>query len=95
MSDDFALANMAEKMKLKFNKYWGNPDKTNKIIYIAVIMDPIYKIEFMHFVLFAVYGNEKDLKLIQKIWAVVYELFDEYKKIFAIENANNSNVISI
>ncbi|KAG8635518.1 hypothetical protein MANES_16G038752v8 [Manihot esculenta] len=29
----------------------GDPDKMNKIIYIAVVVDPRYKLEFMHFAL--------------------------------------------
>ena len=60
----------------------------NKLIYIAVVMDPRYKMEFMGFALSAVYGNEKGLDLTHKIKSVVYELFDEYKRMFANENAN-------
>ncbi|KAG8649371.1 hypothetical protein MANES_08G086122v8 [Manihot esculenta] len=88
MSDDLTLANMGENMKVKFDKYWGDPDKMNKLIYIAVVMDPRYKMEFMGFALSAVYGNGKGLDLTHKIKSVVYELFDEYKRMFANENAN-------
>ncbi|KAG8657803.1 hypothetical protein MANES_03G090444v8 [Manihot esculenta] len=88
MSDDLTLANMGQNMKVKFDKYWGDPDKMNKLIYIAVVMDPRYKMEFMGFALSAVYGNGKGLDLTHKIKSVVYELFDEYKRMFANENAN-------
>ncbi|KAG8634406.1 hypothetical protein MANES_17G029905v8 [Manihot esculenta] len=86
--DDLTLANMGEKMKVKFDKYWGDPNKMNKLIYIAVVMDPRYKMEFMGFALSAVYGNGKGLDLTDKIKSAVYELFDEYKTMFANENAN-------
>ncbi|XP_021593044.1 zinc finger BED domain-containing protein RICESLEEPER 2-like [Manihot esculenta] len=58
-SNDLELSCMGEKMKLKFDKYWGDPDKMNKIIYIAVVVDPRYKLEFMHFALSTMYGKEK------------------------------------
>ncbi|KAG8633975.1 hypothetical protein MANES_17G003183v8 [Manihot esculenta] len=76
------------KMKVKFDKYCGDSDKMNKLIYIVVVMDSRYKMEFMGFALSTVYGNEKGLDLTHKIKSVVYELFDEYKRMFANENAN-------
>ena len=64
----------------------------NKLIYIAVVMDPRYKMEFMGFALSAVYGNGKGLDLTDKIKSAVYELFDEYKRMFANENANINSI---
>lgn len=87
-SNDLELSCMGEKMKLKFDKYWGDPDKMNKIIYIAVVVDPRYKLEFMHFALSTVYGKEKGTELAKKVKLFVYELFDDYKRIFQSENAN-------
>ncbi|XP_021600728.1 zinc finger BED domain-containing protein RICESLEEPER 3-like [Manihot esculenta] len=66
-SNDLELSCMGEKMKLKFDKYWGDPDKMNKIIYIAVVVDPRYKLEFMHFALSTVYGKEKGTELAKKV----------------------------
>jgi hypothetical protein len=39
-SDDIDLRLMGGKMKSKFDKYWGDIDKMNKLIYIAVALDP-------------------------------------------------------
>ncbi|XP_021600741.1 zinc finger BED domain-containing protein RICESLEEPER 2-like [Manihot esculenta] len=87
-SNNLELSCMGEKMKLKFDKYWGDPDKMNKIIYIIVVVDPRYKLEFMHFALSTVYGKEKGIELAKKVKLFVYELFDDYKRIFQSENAN-------
>ncbi|XP_057990566.1 zinc finger BED domain-containing protein RICESLEEPER 2-like [Hevea brasiliensis] len=92
-SDNMELACMGDRMKVKFDKYWGDPDKMNKIIYISVVVDPRYKMEFMKFSLSTVYGKEKGMELAKKIKLVVYELFDEYKKIFQVENGSGSTVI--
>ncbi|KAF2308598.1 hypothetical protein GH714_011172 [Hevea brasiliensis] len=39
-SDNMELACMGDRMKAKFDKYWGDPDKMNKIINIVVVVDP-------------------------------------------------------
>ena len=38
--DDEVFKNMAVKMKDKYDKYWGDPEKMNKYIFIAAILDP-------------------------------------------------------
>ena len=38
---------MRNNMKTKFDKYWGDPEKMNHLIFIANILDPIEKIEYM------------------------------------------------
>ncbi|KAF2292745.1 hypothetical protein GH714_027826 [Hevea brasiliensis] len=91
-SNDVELACMGDRMKVKFDKYWGDPDKMTKIIYIAVVVDPRYKLEFMEFALSIVYGKEKDMELAKKIKLAVYELFDEYKKIYQVEHGCGSSV---
>lgn len=38
--DDIIFKNMATEMKDKYEKYWGDPEKMNKYIFIAAILDP-------------------------------------------------------
>ena len=40
--DDEIFKSMAIKMKDKYDKYWGDPEKMNKYIFIAAILDPRY-----------------------------------------------------
>jgi hypothetical protein len=40
--DDEIFKTMAIKMKDKYDKYWGDPEKMNKYIFIAAILDPRY-----------------------------------------------------
>uniref|UniRef100_A0A7N0VCY4 hAT-like transposase RNase-H fold domain-containing protein n=1 Tax=Kalanchoe fedtschenkoi TaxID=63787 RepID=A0A7N0VCY4_KALFE len=44
-SRDPVLKNMADRMSLKFDKYWGCVDKINMLLLIAVVMDPRYKLK--------------------------------------------------
>lgn len=44
---DYLLSSMANSMKIKFDEYWGNVDKVNNILIVAVVLDPRYKLEFV------------------------------------------------
>ncbi|XP_074374015.1 zinc finger BED domain-containing protein RICESLEEPER 2-like [Apium graveolens] len=78
-ASDLDLCVMAHKMKDKFNKYWGNLDKFNMLIYVAAILDPNVKIVGLQFTLHAMYGENDGDTLLCQIQQVTYELFDEYK----------------
>lgn len=57
-SDDVELKLMGERMKDKYDKYWGDVNKMNKLIYVAVVIDTRYKLEFIEFALCEEYGKE-------------------------------------
>jgi hypothetical protein len=52
--DDFLKA-ICNEMKLKFDKYWDQP---NKVLLIASLLDPRYKVHFMKYYLTKAYGGE-------------------------------------
>ena len=39
-SDDRVVCGMAQNMKAKYDKYWGRPEKMNRLLFVAVILDP-------------------------------------------------------
>ncbi|KAL7166879.1 hypothetical protein ACSBR2_037529 [Camellia fascicularis] len=47
--DDTLLSTMAVKMKAKFDKYWGDGDKINLLLYVAVVLDPRKKLKYLNF----------------------------------------------
>ena len=65
-------------MKSKFDKYWGDPQKMNMLIFIANILDPRDKIEFMGFSLNAIYGELQGGSLFKSVKSALYELFEDY-----------------
>ncbi|KAL7254645.1 hypothetical protein ACSBR1_008906 [Camellia fascicularis] len=40
---------MAVNMKEKFDKYWGDGDKINLLLYVAVVLDPRKKLKYLNF----------------------------------------------
>lgn len=47
--DDKLLSTMAQNMKEKFEKYWGNGGKINLLVYVAVLLDPRKKLRSLKF----------------------------------------------
>ncbi|KAK4487340.1 hypothetical protein RD792_006045, partial [Penstemon davidsonii] len=45
-SDDIELRDIAGRMKAKFDKYWGDNDKMNMILYVAVMLDHHNKFDY-------------------------------------------------
>ncbi|KAM0872579.1 hypothetical protein ACQ4PT_038605 [Festuca glaucescens] len=59
--DDEIFKSMAIKMKDKYDKYWGDPEKMNKYIFIAVILDPrTMESHFFKDLLEDTYGSTND-----------------------------------
>lgn len=50
---------MAEKMKIKCNKYWGSVDTINQLLIIAVVLDPRYKLDYVSFCFEKLHNPEK------------------------------------
>ncbi|WOK93307.1 zinc finger BED domain-containing protein RICESLEEPER 2-like [Canna indica] len=74
-SDDSNVKGMGTKMKIKFDKYWGNVDRMNKIIFFAVVLDPREKL-----------GTE----LFERVKMSLYDIFKEYKNMLQIESGHSS-----
>lgn len=88
---DYALAEMATKMKDKFEKYWGGPEKMNKMLFISCVLDPRHKFNTLSFALKKMFGDkgaiiESDVRTYMK------SLFSEYKP---ASNDNEGQLSSI
>jgi hypothetical protein len=42
-SDDDLLSSMVIKMKMKYDKYWGDFEKINPLLFVTAVLDPRYK----------------------------------------------------
>ncbi|KAG8660891.1 hypothetical protein MANES_02G205650v8 [Manihot esculenta] len=65
-SNDLDMKSMEKRMRVKFDKHWGDVDKMNKIIYFAIVIDPRDKFEFMKYSFSQMYGKEKGVELFNK-----------------------------
>ena len=46
---DPLLRSMAIEMKKKYEKYWGSIDHINLMIFVAVVLDPRYRLKYIKF----------------------------------------------
>lgn len=51
------LAGMANSMKAKFEKYWGNNEKNNLLLYVAIVLDPRKKLSSYLFASKKIFGQ--------------------------------------
>ena len=68
---------MAKKMKAKFDKYWGDPDKIDPM-FLAVVFDPRYKMKYLKFLFEFVYDSTTVAKISMKVEQILNELFEVY-----------------
>ncbi|KAH0781183.1 hypothetical protein KY290_000781 [Solanum tuberosum] len=78
-NEDHVLAKMAENMKEKFDKYWGDTEKMNKIVFIPFVLDPRHKFSTLGFALKKMFG-EKRAALEIGVRTYMESLFNEYTK---------------
>ncbi|KAG6526759.1 hypothetical protein ZIOFF_016760 [Zingiber officinale] len=91
-SDDIDVYSMGIRMKNKFDKYWGDPEKVNKLLYIAVVLDPRHKLDFVEFMLIELYGDEKGAKVGKIIKDTLFALYKNYKE--KIEPQCGTSIVS-
>jgi len=58
---------MAKKMRMKYDKYYGAPQKMNLLVYIAPIFDPRYKLAGLELSLHDLFGEEQGFALGLKV----------------------------
>ncbi|CAN4091465.1 unnamed protein product [Withania somnifera] len=66
--EDSNLKKMAENMRDKFRKYWGEPDKMNKMIFISSVLDPRNKLYYVPYAIVDMFGKEIGDKLCTSLW---------------------------
>ncbi|XP_075083479.1 zinc finger BED domain-containing protein RICESLEEPER 2-like [Nicotiana tabacum] len=79
-NEDTVLSEMAKKMKEKFDKYWGDPGKMNKIIFISCILDPRYKLESVGYALVKMFSQDPRATIQAEVKKYMTSLFSEYVK---------------
>ncbi|CAH9105703.1 unnamed protein product [Cuscuta europaea] len=73
-----SVSAMGSTMKSKLDKYWGDPEKMNYLIFYANVLDPRDKFEYMPFQLNALYGDKKGAAFFLKVKSGLTELFVDY-----------------
>ncbi|KAK4426828.1 Zinc finger BED domain-containing protein RICESLEEPER 4 [Sesamum alatum] len=77
-SDGF-IRDMVAKIKIKFDKYWG---ETNLLMSIAVILDPRCKMKALEFCFLELYSSKKVEREISSVRKALHELYSEYALLY-------------
>ncbi|KAK4596447.1 hypothetical protein RGQ29_014471 [Quercus rubra] len=80
-SQKHLLKNTATKMEAKFEKYWGKGDKINKLLYVAVVLDPRKKMRFLKFSFSEIYGDEVADEMVDLVRKFMDRLYDDYSRV--------------
>ena len=76
---DPSIRLMASNMKMKYEKYWGQPDKLNLLLLVAVVLDPQSKWEYLIVFLRLFFGTEKANELKSKVNSCLKSLYELYE----------------
>ncbi|KAK4384437.1 Zinc finger BED domain-containing protein RICESLEEPER 3 [Sesamum angolense] len=75
LDNDGFIRDMVERMKIKFDKYWG---ETNLLMSIAAVLDPRCKMKALEFCFPKLYSSEKVEREISFVRKSLHELYSEY-----------------
>lgn len=77
-ANDPLLFLMAVSMKEKYDKYWGTVENINPLLFLAVVLDPRYKIKYLRYCFESVYDSETVARIIVKVESVLQQLYTCY-----------------
>ncbi|CAL1359375.1 unnamed protein product [Linum trigynum] len=89
---DYDLSVMASKMKVKYEKYWGDVNKMNKLLYISTVMDLRYKLGFVDYALKRVYPEDgKGGRMEEDVNKATFALFAHYEQLWKSKQSKNAS----
>nr|XP_033508108.1 zinc finger BED domain-containing protein RICESLEEPER 2-like [Nicotiana tomentosiformis] len=89
-SEDLILIDMANMMKGKFDKYWGKFENLNMLLFIAVVLDPGYKMKYVKFILSISYNPLVGKLKSDQVTGALTRLYDHYYNSFSESSNDNS-----
>ncbi|KAK2646775.1 hypothetical protein Ddye_021970 [Dipteronia dyeriana] len=90
-SGDFLLCEMAVAMKSKFDKYWGKIEDVNKLLIIALVLDPRYKLDYVKFCFGDLFDKNKVNEMTYDIKELLIKLYEFYN---GVDNISSSDQVS-
>ncbi|XP_030940046.1 zinc finger BED domain-containing protein RICESLEEPER 1-like [Quercus lobata] len=80
-SQNTLLKSTATNMQTKFEKYWGEGEKINPLLYVAVVFDPRKQLRFLKFSFSEIYGNAVAEVMVDKVKDLLFKLYNFYTSI--------------
>ncbi|KAL4279114.1 hypothetical protein GQ457_03G011930 [Hibiscus cannabinus] len=89
--DDDGVRKMAVQMMSKYDKYYGNIDNINVLVFVAVILDPRHKFNYVDWIVRDSYDETKANLLCLNIKMVLQSLFDAYASSMPSSNMSGTS----
>lgn len=86
---DECMSSMVVVMLEKFQKYW---DDFNKLLAMAIIMDPRYKFHFVDWSYKMIYGVDMGKAKVEELRGVLKSLFDHYVDVSPLASIRSTNL---
>ncbi|KAL9354410.1 hypothetical protein Peur_052380 [Populus x canadensis] len=80
-SEDVYVSNMAKNMMAKYKKYWGDQDTQNFLLYVAVVLDPRFKLKYVRFCFGRLYDVEEAENFTINVKNTLLRLFEHYMNV--------------
>ncbi|KAF2308939.1 hypothetical protein GH714_025095 [Hevea brasiliensis] len=77
-SGDERIVEMGKQMKAKFDKYWRSLDKMNVMLFVAVVLDPRYKLNYVKAKYIIYYSKSEAKLLVDRVVNALKEMLNEY-----------------
>ncbi|XP_057454143.1 zinc finger BED domain-containing protein RICESLEEPER 2-like [Lotus japonicus] len=81
------LGSITSSMSEKFDKYWGNIEKFNPLLLVAVVLDPRYKLEYVTYCIEDMY----DVDLAASMSTFVMDTLNDLYKFYSKEIADHKD----
>lgn len=94
-SSDLGERLMAHGMKRKHEKYWENVNNINLMLYVAVVLDPRRKMQYVKWAIDDQYVSEKAKELYDKVKDALNSLYEHYASQQTQSGSSPSNVIDL
>ncbi|XP_070049144.1 zinc finger BED domain-containing protein RICESLEEPER 1-like [Nicotiana tomentosiformis] len=96
LNKDDGMRSMSLKMMEKFDKYWSFNSKINYLLFVAIVLDPRFKLEYVEFCFGEMYGHDNILikSRIASVTECLDELYHEYKRLYTFEQEKFEDLTS-
>ena len=88
ISEDPVMKKVAASMKTKFDTYWGSFESINKIVLIANVLDPRYKLQWAKMAMKKINASPITIQSIEEdLKKILMKMYEEYKGCEGMEQA--------
>ena len=91
---DPLLKEMAQSMKEKYEKYWGDIENMNLMMFIAVVLDLRYKMKYLKYWFNKWYSKEKAEFALKLVRDALDELYAHYAKGIELSSASGNGQVT-